>query len=59
MSCLDDLAQRDAVRQKIKEGKRMKLKHVRPYQLRDATGNNRPLLIPAGCIETHGPHMAI
>ena len=37
----------------------MKLKHVRPYQLRDATENSRPLLIPAGCIETHGPHMAI
>ena len=37
----------------------MKLKHVRPYQLRDATDNSRPLLIPAGCVETHGPHMAI
>jgi creatinine amidohydrolase len=37
----------------------MHLKHLRPYQLRHAVASNWPLLIPAGCVETHGPHMAI
>ena len=37
----------------------MYLKHMRPYQLKAAVAANRPLLVPAGCIETHGPHMAI
>jgi creatinine amidohydrolase len=37
----------------------MHLKHMRPYQLRRATADNWPLLVPAGCVETHGPHMAI
>ena len=37
----------------------MYLKHMRPYQLREAVAADRPLLVPAGCIETHGPHMAI
>ena len=37
----------------------MYLKHMRPYQLQEATAADRPLLVPAGCIETHGPHMAI
>ena len=37
----------------------MYLKHIRPYQLQEAVAANQPLLIPAGCIETHGPHMAI
>ncbi len=37
----------------------MYLKHMRPYQLTEATAANWPLLVPAGCIETHGPHMAI
>ncbi|NKB70199.1 MAG: hypothetical protein GKR89_24265 [Candidatus Latescibacteria bacterium] len=37
----------------------MYLKHMRPYQLRDAVERQWPLLVPAGCIETHGPHMAI
>lgn len=37
----------------------MYLKHMRPYQLRHAVAENWPLLIPTGCVETHGPHMAI
>ena len=37
----------------------MYLKHMRPYQLKEAVALNHPLLVPAGCIETHGPHMAI
>ena len=37
----------------------MYLKHLRPYQLTDAVAQGHPLLVPAGCIETHGPHMAI
>ena len=37
----------------------MYLKHIRPYQLKEAVENGNPLLVPAGCIETHGPHMAI
>ena len=37
----------------------MQLKHMRPYQLRDYVEAGHPLLVPAGCIETHGPHMAI
>ena len=30
-----------------------------PYQLVDYVQSGNPLLIPAGCVETHGPHMAI
>ena len=37
----------------------MHLKHMRPYQLKEAVAADYPLLVPAGCIETHGPHMAI
>ena len=37
----------------------MYLKHMRPHQLREAVERGDPLLVPAGCIETHGPHMAI
>lgn len=37
----------------------MYLKLMRPHQLHEATERGLPLLIPAGCIETHGPHMAI
>lgn len=37
----------------------MYLKHMRPYQLKAAVAVNQPLLVPAGCIATHGPHMAI
>ena len=37
----------------------MYLKHMRPYQLKAAVAAGTPLLVPAGCIETHGPHMAI
>ncbi|MBM3265760.1 MAG: creatininase family protein [candidate division Zixibacteria bacterium] len=37
----------------------MHLKHMRPHHLREAVERGDPLLVPAGCIETHGPHMAI
>ena len=37
----------------------MHLKHLRPYQLQELVASGHPLLVPAGCIETHGPHMAI
>ena len=37
----------------------MHLKHLRPYQLHELVASGHPLLVPAGCIETHGPHMAI
>ena len=37
----------------------MYLKHMRPYQLKEAVSQGHPLMLPAGCIETHGPHMAI
>ena len=37
----------------------MHLKHLRPYQLQELVVSGHPLLVPAGCIETHGPHMAI
>ncbi len=37
----------------------MHLKHMRPNQLSDMVAGGNPLLVPAGCIETHGPHMAI
>ena len=36
----------------------MHLKQLLPYQLIQAVKDNLPLLVPAGCIETHGPHMA-
>jgi creatinine amidohydrolase len=32
---------------------------MRPDQLADAVARRLPLLVPAGCIECHGPHMAI
>lgn len=37
----------------------MYLKHMRPHQLHEAVEQEWPLLVPAGCIECHGPHMAI
>ncbi|NLG52072.1 MAG: creatininase family protein [Chloroflexi bacterium] len=37
----------------------MYLKEMRPYQLADAVARGLPLLVPAGCIEYHGPHMAL
>lgn len=37
----------------------MYLKEMRPYQLRQAVQQGHPLLVPAGCLETHGPHLAI
>jgi creatinine amidohydrolase len=37
----------------------MYLKEMRPYQLHDAIARGLPLLVSAGCIECHGPHMAL
>ena len=37
----------------------MQLKHMRPHQLLHYVESGHPLLVPAGCIETHCPHMAI
>lgn len=37
----------------------MYLKEMLPYQLRHTVQRGDPLLVPAGCIETHGPHMAV
>jgi creatinine amidohydrolase len=37
----------------------MFLKEIRPCQLHDAVARGVPLLVPAGCIECHGPHMAL
>ena len=37
----------------------MRLQHLLPHQLRQAIEEGWPLLIPTGCIEYHGPHMAI
>jgi creatinine amidohydrolase len=35
------------------------LKEMRPHHLHDAVARRLPLLVPAGCIECHGPHMAL
>ncbi len=37
----------------------MHLKHMRPDQFKHAVACGWPLLVPAGCIEVHGPHMAL
>jgi creatinine amidohydrolase len=37
----------------------MKLQNVLPHQLRTAIDDGWPLLVPTGCIEYHGPHMAL
>jgi creatinine amidohydrolase len=37
----------------------MYLKHLHPDQLRDAVTRGLPLLVPAGCIECHGPHLPL
>lgn len=37
----------------------MYLKNMLPDQLTEAVAQGHPLMLPAGCIETHGPHMAI
>ena len=37
----------------------MYLKQMLPYQLHQAVAQGHPLLVPAGCVETHGPHMAL
>lgn len=37
----------------------MKLQHTLPHQLKQALDEGWPLLVPTGCIEYHGPHMAL
>lgn len=37
----------------------MYLKEMRPEQLAQAVTENWPLLVPAGCIEYHGPHLPL
>lgn len=37
----------------------MHLQHLLPHQFRQAIDEGWPLLVPTGCIEYHGPHMAL
>ena len=37
----------------------MRLQHLLPHQLKQALEEGWPLLIPTGCLEYHGPHMAL
>jgi creatinine amidohydrolase len=37
----------------------MRLQHLLPHQLKTAIDGGWPLLVPTGCIEYHGPHMAL
>lgn len=37
----------------------MRLENMLPKQLKHAINEDWPLLVPAGCIENHGPHMAL
>jgi creatinine amidohydrolase len=37
----------------------MYLIHMRPEQVQDAVRRNVPVLMPAGCVEYHGPHLPI
>ena len=37
----------------------MYLTHMRPEQIQDAVQRNVPVLMAAGCIEYHGPHLPI
>lgn len=37
----------------------MRLQHLLPHQLRKAIDEGWPLLVPTGCIEYHGPHLAL
>jgi creatinine amidohydrolase len=37
----------------------MRLQYLLPHQLKQAIDEEWPLLVPAGCIEYHGPHMAL
>jgi creatinine amidohydrolase len=37
----------------------MNLQHMLPHQLEQAVSEGWPLLVPTGCIEYHGPHLAL
>ncbi len=37
----------------------MHLQHLLPHQLKQAIDEGWPLLVPAGCVEFHGPHLPL
>lgn len=37
----------------------MQLQHLFPHQLKQAIDEGWPLLVPAGCVEYHGPHLPL
>jgi len=37
----------------------MKLHQLLPHQLKKSVDDRSPLLVPVGCVEYHGPHMAL
>jgi creatinine amidohydrolase len=37
----------------------MQLQHLLPHQLKQAVQEGWPLLVPAGCVEYHGPHLPL
>lgn len=37
----------------------MRLQHLLPHQLKKAIDEGWPLLVPTGCVEFHGPHLAL
>ena len=37
----------------------MRLQYLLPHQFKTAIDEGWPLLVPTGCIEYHGPHMAL
>jgi creatinine amidohydrolase len=37
----------------------VRLQHLLPYQFKTAIDESWPLLVPTGCIEYHGPHLAL
>ena len=41
------------------DGKVMQLQHLLPHQLEVAIDEGWPLLVPAGCVEYHGPHLPL
>lgn len=45
----------------LRDGRRflLKLQHLLPHQLNTAIEEGWPLLVPSGCIEYHGPHLAL
>jgi len=46
-------------RAQLEGGLTIYLIHMRPEQVQDAVARNVPVLMPAGCVEYHGPHLPI